>query len=132
MTCAKEEAKIVLGIIFPGYLIMSLRYYIFISRTKYIALSDWLGAYSSYFYSLYLLLFLNSLNTPMPDLEVSIFFITFFAVFTFSLLSLSTTEDFTNLIDDLKKEHPKLFGIIFLIILVGFLIWITLYAFSKW
>ena len=68
----------------------------------------------------------------MPDLEVSIFFITFFAVFTFSLLSLSTTEDFTNLIDDLKKEHPKLFGIIFLIILVGFLIWITLYAFSKW
>ncbi len=101
-----EEFKHPLVVIFSGYLIFTILYYVFLSRTINYRIIDLLALFSSWSYSLLILFFLHSqLTDGFGNLGFCYLFFSLTAIFTFSLLSPVTCERIDNCF---KKQEEKI------------------------
>ncbi len=123
---AKDEIRQVLVSIFSAYLIFTIVYYIYVSRTKNSSMINLWGLLSAYSFSLLILVFINavsSLSTP----RFYITFITLTATLTFSLLSPESSDNiiyrFNRIVAHQDEKHHKLtIGIIYTLVIVA-VIW---------
>lgn len=126
LTITDDKLKPGISGIFSAYLLFIMLYYVFISRTKMSMLVDFLAFISSYIYSLFILIYFNSLdNMGMSPYR----FLTSFAVLTltitYSLLSPDTSNRmsiwFENFFMRQEKENPNsvraVFGIVVILAL---------------
>ena len=109
----REDAQPFIVLIFSTYLIFTILYYIFVSRTMNSLVVNWLAFMSSYVYSLLILAFLESqLTGGFSSWAFYLLFIALTAIFTFSLLSPESSEGIVNWFDNFskkqEKKHPKL------------------------
>jgi len=118
----REEFQRFIVLIFSMYLIVTILYYVVLSRTiNYPIIIDLLAFFSSYVYSLLILTFLGlQLTSGFSSWDFEFLFIVLTAILTFSLLSPDTSERFANWFENFSKnqeeKHPKLLKVILVII----------------
>lgn len=133
----REEAQRFIVLIFSLYLIVTILYYIFVSRTMNSFMVDWLAFISSYIYSLLILAFLElHLTDGFSGWGFySLIFIALTAIFTFSLLSPERSEEIVNWFDNFskkqEKKHPKLLKAILITILIIMMVWVMYYYLTR-
>lgn len=132
----REEAQRFIVLIFSLYLIVTILYYIFVSRTMNSFTVDWLAFISSYMYSLLILAFLElHLTHGFSGWEFYSLFIALTAIFTFSLLSPERSEGIVNWFDNFskkqEKKHPKLPKTILITILILMMVWVMYYYLTR-
>lgn len=124
-----EKIKQGMVSIFSAYLLFVIVYYIYLSRTTRSNWVDLCAFNSSLFFSLLILIFVNS-QLALSSLRSLSFFIVLTGALTFSLLSPESSENITKGVekfgDEQEKKHPKLvkiIGILFLMIVFAWLIY---------
>ena len=128
----REEAQHFIVLIFSLYLIVTILYYIFVSRTMNSFAVDWLAFISSFHYSLLILTFLElQLTNGFSSWGFCFLLVALTVIFTFSLLSPESSEKIVNWFDNYskkqEKKHPKLLKAIFIIILMILMIIVMYY-----
>ncbi len=125
---SKELIKELLVLIFIMYIIFTLFYYIFLTRTKDQYGTDFFGFLSSYAFSMFLLLFVFSYITDsiLPlDILFLFLFILLTGTFTFALLSPLTSEKLIKITDNFsinfKNNHPNFSKFLKWITIIGFI-----------
>lgn len=124
---AKEEVRQGMVSVFSAYLIFTIVYYIYVSRTKNSSMINLWAFYSSLSYSLLFSIFINS-QTGLSTQRFLGFFIVLTGALTFSLLSPESNDNIINWFErfakNQEKKHPKLTkGICYILIIIVF-IWL--------
>ena len=123
VTFTSGEFQRLIVLVFSMYLITTILYYIFLSRTRIYSMIDILALLSSYHYSLLILTFLSLqvTNGGFSSWDFCLF-IVLTAIFTFSLLSPETSERIVKRFEEFSKKqeekHPKLLKIISVIMAI--------------
>ena len=106
-------------LIFSMYLIFTILYYVVLSRTINYRIINLLALFSSWSYSLLIMIFLGSqLTNGFSGRDFCILFVALTAIFTFSLLSPDTSERIFNRFDKFSETQgkpPKLLKVILII-----------------
>jgi len=145
----REEFQRFIVLIFSMYLLLTILYYIVLSRTRnsqkidrkslitdflaFFSITNILAFSSSFFYSLLILTFLGlQLTNGFSSLDLGFLFIVLTAIFTFSLLSPETSEEIANWFEKFsekqEEKHPKLLKVISIIIfIIGMVLVMYLY-----
>ena len=123
MAYTREEAKHFIVLIFSLYLIITILYYIFVSRTRNSYTVDYLAFYSSVIYSFLILAFLElHLTDGFGDWGLCFLLVVLTVIFTFSLLSPESSEKIVNWFDNFskkqEKKYPKLQKVVFVIYII--------------
>lgn len=128
---SKPEGKDFLVSVFIMYILFTMLYYIFLTRTKNnFSINMW-AIMSSYMLSLLLLSFIIfQFTETISTLNFSLLFITLVAVFSFALISPKTSnwivEKTINFEKNIEIKHPKFWKIFIIIsmtiLLIAYLI----------
>jgi hypothetical protein len=130
---SESSERKILGLIFAPYVIFTLLYYIFLTRSKSDFSINFYGLLSSYTYSLFLMLFIDFVvGNSLPVLNFIALFFLFTVLFSFALLSPNTSYKIVNKIntsiENFTDKHKKAFRWIMKIIMMVLLIiaiWIS-------
>ena len=117
----------IIGLIFALYLLITVIYYIWVSRTTDVLTINSLAFLSSYIYSSLILAFLILQSDDFSRLMFVLFLPASTLVFTFSLLSPETSEKINNLFGVINWSKLKVIQIIiYIIFTIGYTSEVTL------
>lgn len=133
---SKEEIKQALVLTFILYVIFTLLYYIFLTRSKSNYSINMYGIMSSYSYSLLLMIFISSELKGISATNFLTLFVVFTALFSFALLSPATSEKIVNKteneVEKFQKKHPKILTWVILLIAVIFSIYMIYFTLTNY
>lgn len=132
----REEAQQFIATIFSLYLIFTILYYIFVSRTINNYAVNYFAFFSSYIYAVLILAFLEFNTTNgFNGLQFIVLFIVLTTVLTFSVISPETSERLVKAAEHFFKKqqekHPKPVNLISIIILIIFAIVVLYFGFTR-
>lgn len=118
-------------ILFNMFILFAILYYIFLTRTKNNYFTNLLGFFTAYIFSVLLLHFMNTQGSELlSDVDFIVTFISLTAIFTFALLTPSSSKklikDAEKFLKKMIKKHPKAIKY-FVKILVAIVIIVILY-----
>ena len=128
---SKNEIKQALIIFFFLYILSALLYYVFLTRTKLLAIVIYLSFFMSYVYSTLLLIFLDAYSST-SSLHQLLFFIALVAIFTFAFLPPEISDKITNFLKGSSENiYLKIILGILAILSVIYFILISIELFQK-
>jgi uncharacterized membrane protein YidH (DUF202 family) len=123
-----EEARRFVLVIFSLYLMFTILYYVYLSRTRSSFATNCFAFASSAFYSSLMGAFYRSVTGGVSSRNLSTLFILLTGILTYALLSPESSERLDNWFEksskELEEKHPRLQKIVVVAIVVIAFFWV--------
>lgn len=135
MAYTQKDFQPLFVLLFSIYLLPTILYYVFLSRTKLYPITAWLALMSSFSFSMLFIFFIIfQVNDGYSFTQIILMQIVLTAIITYSLIPPSPTLDkifyfIENKLEYFERKHPKLIIIIALITALSFAVLYYIWVF---